>query len=317
MRVIFMGTPDFAVPCLDAIVAAGHELIAVVAQPDKPKGRGQALQSPPVVERARALGLPARQPKAVRSGPFVQWMTAEAQADVAVVVAYGRILMPALLAAPKRGCLNVHASLLPRHRGAAPIQRAIMAGDRETGVCVMQMEEGLDTGPVLLRKSTPLPLDESGPALWARLSQLGAQAIVEALDQLDVLQAIPQDHAAATLAPPLSRADGLLRWAEPALALHDRVRGVDPWPGAQARLRGAPLKVWQTWPLPDHAHDQPPGTIVEAGPRLLVATGAGALELRVAQLPGKPRRSAAELINGARLSVGERVEDGALDADPA
>ena len=317
MRVIFMGTPTFAVPCLDAIVAAGHEVIAVVAQPDKPKGRGQALVSPPVVERARALGLPVRQPKAVRSGPFVDWFTQQADADVAVVVAYGRILTPALLAAPRRGCLNVHASLLPRHRGAAPIQRAIMAGDRETGVCVMQMDVGLDTGPVLLRKATPLPIDESGPAVWDRLSQLGAAAIVEALDSLDQLQATAQDHAAATLAPPLSRADGLLRWSDTATALHDRVRGVDPWPGAQARLRNAPLKVWQTWPWPEHVHDQPPGTVLEAGARLLIAAGSGALELRQVQLAGKPRRTGAELVNGARIIVGERLIDGVLDADPA
>lgn len=313
MRVIFMGTPDFAVPCLDAIVAAGHEVLCVVAQPDKPKGRGQALQSPPVVQRARALGLPVRQPKAVRSGPFVQWFTEEAQADVAVVVAYGRILIPALLGAPKYGCLNVHASLLPRHRGAAPIQRAIMAGDAETGVCIMQMDAGLDTGDVLLRRSTPIGPEERGPELWDRLSQLGAEAIVEALAQIDVLQAIPQDHAGATLAPPLSREDGLLRWSEPAQALHDRVRGVDPWPGAVGRLRGAPLKVWRTLPVESSSPDANPGDVIEAGPRLVVQTGQGALQVLEAQLPGKPRRAAVELINGARLRVGERLEDGALE----
>jgi methionyl-tRNA formyltransferase len=306
VRVVFMGTPDYAVPTLDALVAAGHELVCVVAQPDKPQGRGQQLQAPPVARRALELGLPLRQPRALRSGPFPAWMIDEARADVAVVVAYGRILPPALLAAPRLGCLNGHASLLPRHRGAAPIQRAIMAGDRQTGVCVMQMDAGLDTGPVLLRRAIDIGPDEPGPALWDRLSQLTAALMVEALDRLPELVPEPQDEALATLAPPLTRDDGVVDWAWPARRVHDRVRGADPWPGGQTRLRGEPWKLHRTAVLDDEGSFGLPGQVLEAGPRLVVAAGQGRVELLEVQLPGKPRRPARDVINGLRLRPGEQ-----------
>ncbi len=313
LRVVFFGTPDFAVPSLDSLVAAGHQLLTVVAQPDRPKGRGQQLAAPPTVVRARELGIPVRQPKAVRSGPFFEWFTQAAGADVAVVVAYGRILPRAILEAPRFGCINVHGSLLPHYRGAAPIQRALLAGDQETGVCTMQMSEGLDEGDVLLCRRTPIGEMETGPELWARLAQIGAEALVETLAGIESLPRIPQDHARATFAPPLTKADGLIDWSRPARAIHAQIRGVDPWPGAFSSLRGEVLKIWRARPV--EAPSGEPGTLIEVGRRLVVATGDGALELLEVQLAGKSRRSGAELCNGARLSPGLRL--GGSEADLA
>lgn len=310
MKVVFMGTPDFAVPCLNAIVDAGHEVVCVVAQPDRPKGRGKKLQSPPTVERARELGIPTRQPRAVRRGPFVRWFTEELDADVGVVVAYGRILIPALLEAPRRGCINVHASLLPKYRGAAPIQWALIEGETETGVCTMQMDEGLDTGDVLLTRRTPVGPDETGPELWSRLSTLGAELIVETLAQLDAIEPQPQDHARHTLAPLLTKADGRLDWTWSARKIHNRVRGTNPWPGGQTVFRDAPLKVHQTRVVEHSGSHGAPGTVLEAGSRLVVAAGEGTVEILRAQLPGKPRRSGRDVVNGARVAVGERMGPG-------
>lgn len=307
MKVVFMGTPDFAVPTLDALVAAGHEIVCVVAQPDRPKGRGKKLQSPPTVVRARELGIPTRQPRAVRRGPFVDWFTQEMDADVAVVVAYGRILIPALLAAPKRGCINVHASLLPKYRGAAPIQWSLIEGEAETGVCTMQMDAGLDTGDVLLCRKTPIGPDEVGPELWDRLSALGAELLVETLDRLDTLTPQPQDHAAHSLAPLLTKADGVLDWGWSAQRIHDRVRGTNPWPGGQTTFRDAPFKVHRTRVVTADGVHGTPGEVVEAGARLVVAAATGTVELVEAQLPGKPRRSGRDVVNGARVTVGERL----------
>lgn len=311
-KVIFMGTPDFAVPTLDALVAAGHEVLCVVAQPDKPKGRGNQLQSPPTIERARALGLPTRQPKAVRSGPFPDWMEA-AGADVAVVVAYGRILTPRLLRAPRLGCINVHASLLPKYRGAAPIQWSVIHGERETGVATMVMAEGLDTGDVLREARVPIHPDESAGELALRLAPIGAQLLIETLVELATLQPRPQDHAAATLAPILEKEHGRIDWTAPAARIHDRVRGTNPWPGAFTSLRGEVLKV-QRSRLVDYFPDLAPavqagpGVVLEAGKRVVVAAGERALELVEVQLPGrKVQPAAAALVQGARLQVGERL----------
>jgi len=310
-----MGTPDFAVPTLDALVAAGHELVAVVAQPDRPKGRGQAMQSPPTVQRARELGLPVRQPKAINSGPFREWFTST-DFDVAVVVAYGRILKPWHLQAPKLGCINVHASLLPRWRGAAPIHRAIMAGDARTGVCTMRMAEGLDTGDLLLCEETAIGPDETTSELWDRLSVLGAQLAVRTLAELPQLQPQPQPEEGVRLAPPLGRADGVIDWSWPARRVHDRVRGMNSWPGASTTFRDAPLKLWRTAvvhdvpaAVPAHGpnNNAQPGTIVEAGARLVVACGQGAVELVEAQLPGKRHQGGRDLVNGARIAAGERL----------
>ena len=312
MRIVFFGTPDFAVVVLDALLHAGHEIVCVVAQPDKPKGRGNKLVSPPTVARARELGIPTRQPRAVRRGPFVEWATAELQADVGVVVAYGRILIPALLDAPRRGCINVHASLLPKHRGAAPIQWAVIEGDATTGICTMQMDEGLDTGAVLLRCETPIDLDETGSELWDRLSHLGAALMVRTLDELDILTPVPQDHAGATHAPMLTKDDGVLDWSGSARSVHDRVRGVNPWPSGQASFRGEVLKVHRTRlveggsPAPVSS-DVAPGSVVSVGDALHVATRDGLIALLEVQLPGKRRMSARDFCNGSRVQVGESL----------
>ena len=220
MRIIFMGTPDFAVPSLNALVDAGHDVICVVAQPDKPKGRGKKMVSPPTIERARQLGIPTRQPRRVRKGPFVEWMQG-AQADLAVVVAYGRILRPNLLEAPKRGCINVHASLLPKYRGAAPIHWAVINGEQKTGVCTMQMDVGMDTGDVLLTRETEISSEENTGSLWERLSKLGASTLIETLESLDKITPQPQDHSQSTHAPMLQKSDGCIDWTQNAQRIYN------------------------------------------------------------------------------------------------
>lgn len=298
-----MGTPDFAVPTLDALVAAGHEVLCVVAQPDRPKGRGKQLQSPDTIVRARELGLPTRQPKAIHQGPFRDWFTT-LDFDVAVVVAYGRILKPWHLQAPRLGCVNVHASLLPLYRGAAPIHHAVIDGQATTGVCTMQMGEGLDEGDVLLCEQTGIGPDETTGELWARLAHMGAGLLVRTLEGLSTITPVPQDHAAATFAPPLSREDGRVDWAAPARRVHDRVRGCNPAPGAWTPFRGDALKLWRTRPCEGTGAS---GQVLEAGPRLVVACGQGAVEVLEAQLPGGKRVGGGDLARGARVAVGDRL----------
>lgn len=304
MRLVFMGTPDFAVPTLDALVGAGHEILAVVAQPDRPKGRGKKLQSPATVQRARALGLPVRQPRAVRSGPFVDWMTTIG-ADAAVVVAYGRILIPQLLDAPRLGCINVHASILPRYRGAAPIQWAVVRGESETGVCTMQMAEGLDTGDVLMEERTPIGPDETAGDVHDRLVHMGARLAVETLAQLEDIVPTPQDHAAHTLAPLITRDDARIDWTQPAEVVHNLVRGFNPWPVGWTGLGGERLKVWRTGVVPG---DGASGTVIDTTGGIVVACGAGAVELMEVQLPGKRKQAGRDLVNAGRIQEGTVLE---------
>lgn len=301
MRVVFMGTPAFAVPTLDALVGAGHEVRAVVAQPDRPSGRGQQLVSPPTVARARALGLPVLQPLKVKSGDFPEAFE-RLDVDVAVVIAYGRILTPRLLAAPRLGCVNVHASLLPRWRGAAPIQWSILGGDVETGITTMRMAEGLDTGPMLLRAATPIGAEETAPELHDRLSPMGAALLVRTLAEWPA--PVEQDPAAATWAPPLTREQGALRWAEPAAVVHRTVRGLAGWPGTVARFRGEPMKVLRVRRVEASG---PPGVVLEGA---VVACGDGAVELLEVQLPGKKAVRGADWVNGSRVRAGETLGDG-------
>jgi methionyl-tRNA formyltransferase len=298
-----MGTPDFAVPTLDAVVAAGHDVIAVVAQPDRPKGRGQKMVSPPTIQRARVLGIETKQPKAVRRGPFVDWMTS-VDADVAVVVAYGRILIPALLEAPRLGCINVHASLLPKYRGAAPLNWAIVRGERESGVATMQMAEGLDTGDVLLSASTPIGDDETAGELHDRLSILGADLAVETLRTLDGLTPHAQDHAAHTLAPLIQRSDAQIDWNRTAVEVHNLVRGFNPWPTAWTTLGNDRLKVHRTRLL---STTGPVGTVIETSPQLVVASAEGAVVLEQVQLPGKRSQSGRDLVNSGRVTLGMKL----------
>jgi methionyl-tRNA formyltransferase len=300
LRVVFMGTPEFAVPTLDAIVAAGHEVVLVVAQPDRPAGRGQQLVSPPVAARARALGLPLVQPLKIKSGPFPDEVRA-ANADVAVVLAYGRILTPELLAAPRLGCVNVHASLLPRWRGAAPIQAAILAGDTITGVCTQQMEAGLDTGPVYEARETPIGPEETAGELHDRLSQLSAEIAVSTLAALTTTTPAPQDHAAATWAPKIEKDDGRVDWTRPAVELHRRIRAMTPWPGGSVARADGALKLLRVALRPD-LHGAP-GAVLSVDP-LVVATGDGALELVTVQAPGRRPVAGADYARGAHLAPG-------------
>ena len=305
MKVVFMGTPDFAVPTLNAIVDAGHDVLCVVAQPDKPKGRGKKLVSPPTIERARELGLPTKQPRAVRRGPFVEWVKT-CGADVAVVIAYGRILVSDILEAPRLGCINVHASLLPKYRGAAPIHWAIIQGEVKTGVCTMQMDEGMDTGDVLLRRETYITDDETTAQLWDRLANMGADLLVDTLANLDSITSTPQDHSQATHAPLIQKSLGHIDWGQSAVQLHNLIRGCVSWPVAQCVFREKTLKIWKARVCDIHS-TEPPGTVVQIKPHPIICTGDGCLELVEIQLPGKNRCDASALVNGFQLRIGEKL----------
>ena len=313
MRVIFMGTPALAVPSLDALVAAGHTVSLVVAQPDRPAGRGGKLRAPPVAVRAGELGIPLYQPEKVRTRAFMERMAAE-NPDVIAVVAYGRILGPRVLALAPHGCVNVHASLLPRHRGAGPIQWSIIDGDAVTGVCTQRMVAELDAGDVLLSAETPIAEDDTTSTLGARLSKMGAELLVETLARLEAgsVEPTPQDHAQATFARPLTVADGELDFSQPARALHCRVRGVTPWPGARVRLKGEVLKL-KTVELVPAAEAAPgaPGTVVRADDSGLdIAAGdGGALRILRAQRAGKRSMDVGPLLRGWPVAVGTRVDE--------
>lgn len=304
MRVGFFGTPEFAVPTLQAVIDAGHDVAVVVAQPDKPVGRGQKLASPPTVELARARGIEVLQPVKVKTGEFPERVEALGL-DVAVVIAYGRILTPRLLAAPRRGCINVHASLLPRWRGAAPIQWSVLAGDAVTGVTTMQMAEGLDTGDMLLSVETPIGPRETSGELHERLAPMGAALLVRTLAELDGIVPRVQDDALATHARMLTKDDGRIDWSRPAVELDRQVRGLHPWPGTSATFRGEPLKVHRVEPVEGGGA---PGEIVAIGPAgPVVACGRGALALSEVQLPGRKPVRGGDFVHGSRVTLGERL----------
>lgn len=311
MRVAFFGTPAYAVPTLDALVTAGHTVVTVVAQPDAPSGRGHKRHPPPVVVRARELGLETRQPRGLRRGPFAERFP-QLSLDVGVVVAYGRILPVPILETPARGCINAHGSLLPRWRGAAPIERAILAGDTVTGVCTMQMDAGLDTGPELLRRETPIDPDETGVDLRARLAVISAELVVETLARLDSLTPIPQPADGVTHAAMLTRDETVLDWARPTGILHNQVRAFAPQPGGSCSFRDDRLKIRRTRvlsaaelaALPPRP-DGPPGTVWAVKKRLIIATVDGALEVLEGQLPGRKPLAGGVLANGARILRGE------------
>ncbi|MDV0436725.1 methionyl-tRNA formyltransferase [Xanthomonas sacchari] len=301
MKLVFAGTPDFAVPSLRA-AAQRHEVVAVYTQPDRPAGRGRGLTPSPVKLEAVARGIPVLQPQTLRSPETLQALRA-LQPDLIVVVAYGLILPKAVLAIPTHGCWNVHASLLPRWRGAAPIQRAIEAGDSETGVCLMQMEAGLDTGPVLLSQRTPIGADETGGQLHDRLAALGAQVLADGLGLLRAgLRPVaqPQPEAGVTYAHKLDKAQARLDWQQPAAQLARQVRAFDPWPVAEAVLAGERVRVHGAIAL-DLAHGQPPGTVLTASRQGIdIACGQGALRLRVLQRDGGKAITAADYLNARR-----------------
>jgi methionyl-tRNA formyltransferase len=298
MRLIFMGTPDFSVPALDALVAAGHDIVAVYCQPPRPAGRGQKDRPSPVQSRAEALGIPVRHPKSLKSAEE-QAAFAAIGAEIAVVVAYGLILPRAVLDAPARGCLNIHASLLPRWRGAAPIHRAILAGDAETGVCIMRMEAGLDTGPVLLRAATPIGTEETTGDLHDRLALLGAERVVAALAQLDDLEPEPQAEAGVTYAAKIDKAEARIDWTRPAAAVDRQIRGLSPFPGAWCQIAGERVKLLRSRVV---AGEGPAGSLLGG---FTIACGDGAVEIREAQREGRRPMPAAEILRG--LTLPERL----------
>ncbi len=305
LAVVFAGTPAFALDSLEAIAASRHRVRAVFTQPDRPRGRGRALAPSPVKERALELGLPVHQPATLKDEGAAAALAALAP-DVMVVVAYGLLLPPAILAVPRLGCLNVHASLLPRWRGAAPVARAILAGDERTGVCVMRMEAGLDTGAVMLRREVVIDARETAGQLEERLAREGGTAIVDALDALAAGQAKfePQDESRATYAAKLTKAEARLDWREPAGQLARRVRAFNPRPVAETTLDGAQLRILEAEAVPA-GHGPVPGTIVGADAAgIAVMTGAGVLRLLRVPLPGRRVVAAAELVN-ARSLVGK------------
>jgi len=304
-RVLFYGTPEFALPTLEALLTR-HEVVAAVTQPDRPAGRGQAMGEPPVKRRAREVGIPVLQPPRLRDPEWAGRLAALG-ADVAVVVAFGQILPATVLAAATRGSINVHASLLPRLRGAAPVAWAIIRGEPETGVTTFQMDPGMDTGPILLQRSTAVGPEETAGELAGRLARLGATLLLDTLEQLDSLSAAPQDHARATLAPRLGKGVGWLRWAEPARSLVNRVRGCNPWPGAAVATPAGRLVVWRAQAVPAREPAEPGTLVALADGRLGAATGDGLL-LPVEVQPDNRRAMTWEaFLRGARLGPGTRL----------
>jgi len=307
LRIVFMGTPDFAVAPLDALVAAGHGIVAAYSQPPRPAGRGMELRPSPVQLRATALGIPVMTPKSLR-GEAEQRTFAALEADIAIVVAYGLILPKQVLEAPRLGCYNIHASLLPRWRGAAPIQRAIMAGDTETGVMVMKMDEGLDTGPVALTARLPMGPDMTAGQLHDELARLGAELIVEAADRLEhgALPLTPQPSQGITYAAKIDKAETRIDWAQPARIVHDHVRGLSPFPGAWCEIeiggKGERVKVLAT-ALAEGAGT--PGTVLDSA--LTVACGDGAVRLIRLQRAGRQPMETADFLRGATVAPGARL----------
>lgn len=300
LRIIFAGTPEFAATALAALLTTEHRVVAVYTQPDRPAGRGRKLQPSPVKQLALDHGIEVRQPEKLRDAA-AQEALAALQADLMVVVAYGLLLPQAVLDAPRLGCINIHASLLPRWRGAAPIQRAILAGDDESGVTIMQMEAGLDSGPMLHILKTPILLDDTGGSLHDRLAELGARALLESLSGIadGSLRPQVQDDSLATYAKKLDKQESLIEWTLPADAIERQVRAFNPWPVAQCRFEGQVMRIWSARPLQTQAPAAAaPGSVVAAGKAGIdVATGSGLLRITQLQMPGKRVMSAADFLN--------------------
>jgi methionyl-tRNA formyltransferase len=306
-RIVFAGTPEFSVAALDALHAAGHRIVAVYTQPDRPAGRGRTLSASPVKRRALELGMHVEQPATLKSAESAAGLASHGP-DLMVVVAYGLILPQAILDVPRLGCLNIHASLLPRWRGAAPIQRAILAGDTRTGVTIMKMDAGLDTGPMLLVRSLEIGATENAGSLHDRLAVLGADAIVAAIGPwvAGSVEPVVQPPDGATYAAKVRKEEAVIDWSRTAGEIARQVRAFNPWPVAETRWHRQQLRIWEAEPR-DEGPSAVPGTVVEAtGGRLSVAAGSGSLEIRRLQLAGRNATSAGEFLN-ARQLLGARL----------
>lgn len=306
-RIVFMGTPQAAVPTLRRCVEDGHEVVAVWTQPDRPSGRGNKVSFSPVKEFALSQNIPVYQPQKIKIDETKQ-LFASHDADVAVVVAYGRILPEEFLRAPARGCINVHFSLLPRYRGAAPANWAIVNGDKETGVTTMFMEPTLDTGPILLQHATQIGEKETAPELMQRLSETGAVVLSETLERLDELTPWPQDHTQATFAPIIKKEDGLIDWTRPAEVIERAIRGFQPWPTAHTTFNAKGLTIWEAQPLLTLSPGVQPGEVVVAYRDELVVQCGSQTALRVLEVQPEARKrlAARDFINGMRVKIGDR-----------
>lgn len=307
MKLVFCGTPQFAVPSLEKLVQSGFDVCLVVSQPDRPQGRGMELTASPVKQSASRLGLPLAQPDKIKKNQEFQQQLVSLQPDGIIVVGYGRIIPPWMLQLPRLGNINVHASLLPRYRGAAPIQWAIASGETVTGVTTMRLDEGLDTGDILLQQEISIQPDDTAVTLAPRLASLGADLLIETLHDLErgTISPLPQDSSRATLAPILKKEDGIIDFTRTAAEIHNRLRGFQPWPGAYTQFRGKNLKVVAAQPAQESLADAP-GALAIRGDRLLVGCSAGTvLELVQVQPEGKKAITAREFISGYRPKEGE------------
>ena len=305
MRIAFMGTPDFSVPCLRALIERGRDVVGVFCQPDKPVGRKQILTPPPVKELALQYGIRVLQPTTLRNGAGLALLK-ELEPELVIVVAYGKILPEDFLSYPKYGCVNVHASLLPKYRGASPIHWAILNGDSETGVTTMQMDAGMDTGDILRVEKVPISIDDTAESLFETLSVLGAETMLATIDDIEQGRAhpVPQDHAQATTVGLLTKQLGEVDWTKPALQIHNKIRGLYSWPGAYTFLDGTMLKLHKST-LTNDKSEKPAGTVVQSKDRLLVCCGDGqCIELSEVQLVGKKRMAAADFLRGHAVPVG-------------
>lgn len=310
-RIVFMGTPDFAVPVLETLVRSPYEVVGVVTQPDKPKGRKQVLTPPPVKDAAVRHGIPVLQPERLRQPEAVEAVLAW-RPDLIVTAAYGQLVPAELLRAPRYGCVNVHASLLPKYRGGAPIHWAIIRGEKETGVTLMYMTERLDAGDIIAQRVVPIYEDDTVGSLHDRLKEAGACLLEETLPALlsGTVQAVPQDDSRATYAPNIRREDERIDWHRPAVDVYNLVRGLNPWPGAYTVFHGEQWKIWQVKPV-DIRHDKPPGTVIEVTPSTaVVACGDRAVELVEVQPAGKMRMMMADYLRGRNIRPGDRFADG-------
>ncbi len=303
MRIVFMGTPEFAVPSLKALIESGEQVVSVVCQPDKPKGRGLEVIPPPTKVLAEKHGIPVLQPQKIRTDEFFNKLKG-LNPDLICVVAYGKILPKSILDLPQYGCINVHASLLPQYRGAAPINWAIIRGERVTGITTMKMDEGMDTGDILLKREMPIDDEDTGETLSEKLSKMGAEVLIETIVLLKEgrLNPIPQDHSQATYAPMLKKEDGNIDWRKPAEEIRNLIRGALPWPGAYTKLEGKLLKIYRARATKDSGR---PGEVIRSNSEILrVATGIGALDILEIQIEGGKRLQTEAFLRGRRIKEG-------------